>query len=83
MIDCGNKGNIEKRISDWADIAGPPHSEASLGNNRIGFWRVNGGLIRIRASRKGEFDPGGGIEITDKEIEAIMDAYKHPVVERK
>lgn len=67
------------RISKWADTAGSPHAEITLGDDpeymdRIGFWRVQGGVIRIRASEMGEFDPADGTDITAEEIKAIMAA---------
>ena len=80
--------NREKRITEWATLAGPPHAEVFLGDDpqyvdRIGFWRVRGGLIRIRASRRGEFDPAVRTEFTTKEINAITDAFGHPVIKEK
>ena len=73
------------RISRWADTAGSPHAEITLGvdpecMDRIGFWRVQGGVIRITA-KMGKFDPAERIEITHGEIEAIMAADQSmPVV---
>lgn len=71
--------NRIRRISTWAKTAGPPHAEITLGDDpdymdRIGFWRVPGGVIRIRASMKGEFDPAERTDITEEEVQAIMDA---------
>lgn len=71
------------RISRWADTAGPPHAEITLGDDpeytdRIGFWRVSDGVIRIRASRRGEFDPAKRIDITDAEAKAIASAAARP-----
>lgn len=72
------------RISRWADTAGPPHAEITLRDDpehtdRIGFWRVTGGVMRIRASgRRGEFDPAKGIDITDAEAKAIASAFARP-----
>ena len=78
----------KKRISKWAALAGPPHAEVLLGDDpkhmdKIGFWRVPGGLIRVRASFNGKFDPAERIEITDQEIEAIISAFKHPVIKEE
>lgn len=74
------------RISSWAANAGPPHAEVTLGNDpeysdRVGFWRVSGGVIRIRASKKGEFDPAERIDITDAEASAIATAAARPCPE--
>lgn len=71
------------RISRWAAAAGPPHAELMLGDDpeytdRIGFWRSAGGVIRIRASRRGEFDPAERTEITDAEVKAIASAGVRP-----
>lgn len=71
-----NRINREKRILEWEEIAGKPHAKITLGDHpdymdTIGFWRIKGGLLRIRASKRGSFDPQEGTEITDKEIAAI------------
>lgn len=73
------------RIEQWAKLAGIPHTEVTLGDDpkymdRIGFWRVPGGILRIQSSRKGEFDPAERTEITTQEIGAIIDAFEHPVI---
>lgn len=73
------------RISEWATLAGPPHAEVLIGDDpecmeRVGFWRVPGGIIRIRANRKGEFDPAERTDITAQEAKAIADAMGHPAV---
>lgn len=70
------------RISTWAKEAGPPHAEIMLGDDpdymeRIGFWQVPGGVIRIRASKRGEFDPAERTDITDDEVKAIAEASLH------
>lgn len=70
------------RISRWAAAAGPPHAEIMLGDDpeymdRIGFWRVPGGVVRIRASKKGEFDPAERENISDEEARAIAAAFEH------
>jgi hypothetical protein len=77
-----------KRILEWATVAGPPHAEVLLRDSpshfgRIGFWRVPGGLIRIMSHKNGEFDPSERIEITDREIKAIISASKHSVIEEE
>lgn len=86
-----NRKDRKKRISKWTIFAGPPHAEIMLGDDsicdkdmdRIGFWRIYGGIIRIRASRKGEFDPAEGTNITTEEIEAIINVFKSPCVDKK
>lgn len=75
----------EKRIREWEEVAGQPHAEIALGDHpdymdKIGFWRIRGGLIRIRASKKGTFDPQEGTEITDKEIAGIKKALRYPEI---
>lgn len=74
------------RISRWAAAAGAPHAEIMLGDDpeymeRIGFWRVPGGVVRIRASKKGEFDPAERECISDKEAEAVAAAHACPPLE--
>jgi len=75
----------EKRktqIKNWAESAGPPHATITLGDDpeyleKIGFWRIDSGIVRICANKTGEFDPAERTEITDKEIKAIMNAFGH------
>lgn len=75
-----NREDRKKRIAEWITLAGPPHAEIFLGDDpqymdRIGFWRVCGGIVRIRASKKGDFDPAEGTEIATQEIKAIIDTF--------
>jgi len=70
------------RISRWAEVGGPPHAEVMLGDDpeymeKIGFWRVPGGVIRIRAFKNGDFDPAERTEISDEEARAIAIAFAH------
>ena len=86
-----NREDRRKRISEWTILAGPPHTGVMLGDDsvcrkdmdRIGFWRIHGGIIRIKSSRKGEFDPAEGTSITTQEIKAIINAFEHPCVNRE
>lgn len=69
------------RIATWASTAGEPHAEAQLDDGiRVGFWKLPGGLIRIRASKRGDFDPAEGVIIEDREVLAIIAANGHSAV---
>lgn len=69
------------RIAEWASAAGLPHAKVLLGEEpyveKVGFWRVPSGILRIRADAKGNFDPAERTEITTEEIDAIARASMH------
>ena len=80
-----NKTNSEIRIANFKRRAGEPHAIIILGDDpdyqeHIGFWRVCGGIIRIKAKRNGDFDPSDATEIEHDEIQAIASTQKSPII---
>ena len=87
LDDSFERGRISlrTRIAKFREKAGEPHAEIILGDDpewqeRIGFWRVEGGVIRIRARYNGDFDPADRTDITLLELEALSKAYNHELI---
>jgi len=70
-LDRIGRRKRDKRVAEWP----PPHIEIELGEDewkhKVGFWKVEGGILRIEANKKGEYDPRNRQEISEAEIDAI------------
>lgn len=77
-----NRRETKERITKFRQEAGIAHATIILGDDPeyqdcIGFWRIEGGVIRIRAKHNGDFDPADRTDITLLELEALSKAYTH------
>lgn len=77
-----NRREAKDRITRFKQEAGKPHATIIVGDDpeyqdHVGFWRVEGGVIRIKARHNGDFDPADRTDITLLELEALSKAYNH------
>ena len=86
LDDSFERGRISlsTRVAKFKEKAGKPHATVILKDDsyqdHIGFWRVEGGVIRIRARYNGDFDPADRTDITLLELEALSKAYNHELI---
>lgn len=71
----------QRRITEWKETVGPPHEEIVLAYNTeyqetIGFWKVGESVVRIRKTKSG-YDPIEWTEITESEIDTLVNAFGH------